>query len=73
MVRMANTATLSEKFQISIPKEVREAQNWKPGEKIAFIPDGAGVKLVRVPTLDELRGIAKDADPAGYRDRDDRY
>ncbi len=70
---MGNVATLSEKFQVSIPKEVREAQGWKPGQKIAFIPDGKGVKLVRVPTLDELQGIAKDADPTGYRDRNDRY
>ena len=70
---MGNVVTLSEKFQISIPKEVRDQQNWKPGQKFAFIPDGAGVKLVRVPTLDELQGIAKGADPTNYRDRNDRY
>lgn len=29
--------------------------------------------LVPVPTLDELRGIARGADPTGYRDRNDRY
>ena len=28
---MKNTTTLSSKFQITIPKEVREARNWKPG------------------------------------------
>ena len=70
---MSNIATLSEKFQVSIPKEVREAQGWKPGQKIAFISDGKDVRLVRVPTLDELQGIAKGADPTGYRDRNDRY
>lgn len=70
---MTNVTTLSEKFQISIPKEVRDTQNWKPGQKLAFIPDGKGVKLVRVPELEDLLGLVKGADTSGYRDRDDRY
>lgn len=70
---MADTATLSSKFQISIPKAVREAQGWEAGQEFVFIPKGGGVMLVPVPTLDELRGIATRADPTGYRDRRDRY
>jgi AbrB family looped-hinge helix DNA binding protein len=68
-----STATLSSKFQISIPKAVREAQGWKAGQEFAFIPKDGGVLLVPVPTLDKLRGIAAGADPSDYRDRDDRY
>lgn len=69
-----NAVTLSSKFQISIPKEVRERQGWKPGQKLAFIPrGGGGYELVPVPKLEELRGIAKGADPTNYRDRYDRY
>ena len=70
---MSDTATLSEKFQISIPKAVRTERRWKPGQKFAFIPKGDGVLLVPVPELEELFGIAKGADPKGYRDRKDRY
>lgn len=70
---MSDTATLSSKFQISIPKRVRESQQWKPGQEFAFIPKNGGVMLVPVPTLDDLMGIAPGADPEGYRDRDDRY
>lgn len=70
---MNATTKLSEKFQISIPKEVRERQGWKAGQEFAFIPQGKGVMLVPVPTLDELRGIAKGANRDGYRDRNDRY
>ncbi len=70
---MAATATLSSKFQISIPKAVREEQGWKAGEEFAFIPKGSGVLIVPVPKLEELFGIAKGADPTGYRDRNDRY
>lgn len=69
---MADTATLSSKFQISIPKAVREHQRWEAGQKLVFVPKGNGVLLVPASPLAELRGIARGADPEGYRDRDDR-
>jgi AbrB family looped-hinge helix DNA binding protein len=69
---MSATATLSSKFQISIPKRVREQHNWKAGQEFTFLPREGGVMLVPVPTLEELRGIARGADATGYRDRDDR-
>jgi AbrB family looped-hinge helix DNA binding protein len=71
--KMVATATLSAKFQISIPKAVREAQHWKAGQEFAFIPKDGGVLLVPVPTLEELRGMIPNADTSGYRDRRDRY
>jgi AbrB family looped-hinge helix DNA binding protein len=70
---MSNVTTLSTKFQISIPKEVRDAQNWKAGQQFAFVPRGKSMVLVPVPTIEELHGIARGANPEGYRDRDDRY
>lgn len=70
---MAATATLSGKFQISIPKAVREAQQWQAGQEFVFIPKGKGVLVMPVPTLDELSGIARGADQDDYRDRTDRY
>jgi len=70
---MSNTTTLSSKFQISVPKDVREELGWKAGQKFAFVPKGKSVVLVPVPELKDLFGMAKGADPSGYRDRDDRY
>ncbi len=70
---MSDTATLSAKFQISIPKAVREARKWKAGQEFAFIPKGSGVLLVPVPERDQLAGIAKGAKPENYRDRKDRF
>ncbi|RNJ50564.1 AbrB/MazE/SpoVT family DNA-binding domain-containing protein [Methylocystis hirsuta] len=70
---MSDTATLSAKFQISIPKAVREARKWKAGQEFAFIPKGSGVLLVPVPERDQLAGIAKGANPENYRDRTDRF
>lgn len=68
-----SVTTLSSKYQISIPKEVREAQGWKPGQKFAFVPSGKGVVLVPVLSFEELRGIARGANTSDYRDRNDRY
>ena len=70
---MSATATLSSKFQISIPKAVREKQNWQAGQEFVFIPTGNGVLVMPVPELAELAGIAKGARKDGYRDREDRY
>ena len=43
---MADVATLSSEFQISIPKAVREHQQWEAGQKLVFVPKGKGVLLV---------------------------
>ena len=70
---MTATATLSSKFQISIPKAVREQQHWQAGRALVFIPKGKGVLVMPVPELDQITGIAKGARKDGYRDRKDRY
>ena len=70
---MSATATLSKKFQISVPKAVRDLQRWEAGQEFVFIPKAMGVLMVPVLALDQLRGIAKGAKAAGYRDRNDRY
>ena len=70
---MTATATLSSKFQISIPKAVREEQHWQAGQEFVFIPKGQGVLLIPVPELDQLAGIAQGARKDGYRDREDRF
>jgi len=70
---MGDTATLSAKHQISIPKSVREEQGWEAGQRFVFIPKGKGVLLMPVPSLDELFGIAAGANKENYRDRSDRF
>ena len=70
---MSDTATLSSKFQISIPKAIRSAQHWEAGLTFAFIPKGTGVLLVPVPKRDVLNGLARGASASDYRDRADRF
>ena len=70
---MPETATLSSKFQISIPKAIRSAQHWEAGLTFAFIPKRTGVLLVPVPKREALKGLARGAVPTEYRDRTDRF
>ncbi|MBK1634382.1 AbrB/MazE/SpoVT family DNA-binding domain-containing protein [Rhodovulum adriaticum] len=69
---MAETATLSSNFQISIPKAIRAAHHWEAGLTFAFIPKGTGVLLVPIPEKQSLRGLAKGASPEDFRDRSNR-
>lgn len=69
---MGEAATLSSKFQISIPKAIRSAQGWEAGTRFAFIPKGTGVLIVPVPERESLKGMVKGADTTDYRDRSDR-
>jgi AbrB family looped-hinge helix DNA binding protein len=59
--KMSRTATLSSKFQISIPKAVREERHWEAGQEFVFIPKGKGVLAIPVPELGQLAGIAQGA------------
>ena len=71
---MPATATLSSKFQISIPKAVREQRRWTAGrQEFVLIPKGKGVLLVPVPEFERIAGIAKGAHAADWRDRADRF
>lgn len=65
--------TVSSRYQVVIPKEVREQLNIKPGQKLQFIVLGGVMHLVPVLSLDELRGIARGADTSKIRDERDRY
>lgn len=49
---MSNTATLSRKFQISIPKAIRDAMHWPAGQEFVFLPKGEGILAMPVPELD---------------------
>ncbi len=70
---MAATATLSSKYQISVPKAIRDDLHWQAGQEFVFIPKGKGVLLMPVPELEQLAGLAHGANTDGYRDRQDRF
>ena len=66
------TATLSSKYQISIPKDIREAMHFKPGQQLAFLRVGKSLRLVRLRKMEDFIGMTKGADTDDYRDRSTR-
>jgi len=70
---MTLRSTLSPKYQVSIPKALRQQLNWRPGQKLTFIAKGKGVLMIPVPDREALVGIARGANFDNYRDRNDRY
>lgn len=66
------SVTLSSKFQLSIPKAVREAMQLQAGQKFAIIPKGDTIVLAPVRQLSDAKGLLKGADPTHYRDHDER-
>jgi AbrB family looped-hinge helix DNA binding protein len=65
------TATLSSKFQIMIPKHVRERLRLRPGQKFTVVEKGDSVVLVPLGGIEDLRGALVNADVTGLRDRSD--
>lgn len=65
------TVTISSKFQVVIPKEVREKFNLKPGQKLMFIPFKGTLRVVVVPPIEEARGMLKGLDTNNIREEED--
>jgi AbrB family looped-hinge helix DNA binding protein len=65
--------TISSKYQVVIPKPVREHLKLKPKQKLTVIEKDGMLILIPQITLESLRGIAKGAKIDDYRDKKDRY
>lgn len=53
------TVKVSPKFQVVIPKRVREILELKPGEELQIYILDKSIRLHRPRSIKELRGIAK--------------
>jgi AbrB family looped-hinge helix DNA binding protein len=51
--------TISSKYRVVIPREIREQFNLKPGQKIMFIPYDNVLHVVIVPSIKQTRGMLK--------------
>jgi AbrB family looped-hinge helix DNA binding protein len=69
-----NTVKVSPKFQVVIPKNIREQLELKPGEELQIYLIDESVRIQRPRSIKELRGIAKGMQwKDDYRDRNDRF
>ena len=66
-----HAATLTSKFQICIPKAVRERLQLKAGQQFVFVTKGNTISLVPRRDIAALRGILRGADTSDVRDRSD--
>ena len=65
-------ATISSKFQISVPKKIREQLHIKPGQQFIFILKGECLELVPKRDIKDMKGVLAGANTKNIRDRDDR-
>ena len=67
-----DTVTLSPRFQLVIPRQVRKNMNLKPGEKFQVISFGDRIELIPVRAMSEMRGFLEGFDPTFVREKEDR-
>jgi AbrB family looped-hinge helix DNA binding protein len=62
--------TVSPKFQVVIPREVRDSLGLAPGEQLQVFRYGDRIELVPVRPIREMRGFLKGIDTTVTRDPD---
>ncbi len=67
------SVTISPKYQVVIPKGVREKLKLKPGQKVAVLEKNGIVHVIPIKPLTELRGIAKGLSTKDLREEDERF
>lgn len=65
-----DTVTLSPKFQVVIPKRVREQLGLRPGQKLDIVPFGSRIELVPRQSARALRGLLRGIDTTVPRETD---
>ncbi|MBI4167884.1 MAG: AbrB/MazE/SpoVT family DNA-binding domain-containing protein [Candidatus Aenigmarchaeota archaeon] len=67
------TVKVSPKFQVVIPKNVRESMGIKAGEKLVVIEKGRSIHLIPITDIRKARGMAKGVDTKNLRDESERF
>lgn len=65
--------TISSKFQVVIPKDIRRKLGLKPSQKLLVMEKAGILYMVPQTPLEDLKGSAEKASVTGYREKDDRY
>ncbi|MBI3958296.1 MAG: AbrB/MazE/SpoVT family DNA-binding domain-containing protein [Chloroflexi bacterium] len=64
------TVTVSPKYQVVIPRRVRESLDIKPGQKVQVIVFEKRIELLPVKAISTLRGFLKGIDTSVPREDD---
>ena len=66
------TTTISTKFQIVIPKEVRDKLHLSPQQRLQIVEKGGVITLVPEVSLKSLKGTLKGMSKTDLREKKDR-
>ena len=64
------TVTVSPKFQVVIPKSIRETLQLKPGQKMRVIEYDGRIEMIPDREISELRGFVKGINTDIHREKD---
>ena len=65
-----SVVTVSPKFQVVIPQEIREAMGLEPGQKVQALQYLDRIEFIPVKPLKALRGFLRGIDTSVPRDKD---
>ena len=65
-----DTVTISPKYQVVIPREIRESMQLRPGEKVRVFQYEGRIELVPVRSIGAMRGFLRGIDTTVERDPD---
>lgn len=66
------TVTVSTKYQVVIPKAIREEMKIRPGQRIQAIGYAGRIELVPIRDVRQLRGSLKGMDASDPREHEER-
>jgi AbrB family looped-hinge helix DNA binding protein len=66
------TVTISSKYQVVIPRQIREKHNLKPGEKFILMSIGDRIEMIPEKKMNDLRGVLSGMDTDPGREKEDR-
>jgi AbrB family looped-hinge helix DNA binding protein len=64
------TVTVSPKYQVVIPRSIRDALGIQPGQKVQMIRYGDHIELIPLKAVRETRGFLKGIDTTVEREPD---
>ena len=68
-----SVVTVSSKFQVVIPQEVRQKMKLKPGQKVVVIEKDGVVHLIPEMPLKKMRGFVRGVTTENLREEEDRF
>ena len=73
MVSTVQQVKVSPKFQVVIPKAVRESLGIQPGQRLQVVSYGERIELMPVREIGEMRGFLAGMDPKFEREPDREF